>query len=173
MKILQTEIKWSGDGFGADYVLLKQVKRSDKAAIYERWQNKGAIYNGCEVFRIKMRHKGDKLPGGVVEAEDREVYPSANQFGISAWHVTRARAEVIFKELTEEVKEVLTPKNIADIVIPDGEFTCADFMELNKISQPEANKFLRENLDKTIKISKVSRKAGQLRGRPSNFYSKI
>lgn len=101
--------RWTGDGYGdASARLLTQVKRTATVALYERLVEKDKRPEGYEVFIIKMRHKGDALPGGLVEQEDREVYPSAGSFGFSAYHIYGlTNAQVKFDELVERerVKE--------------------------------------------------------------------
>jgi hypothetical protein len=166
---------WTGDGFSANPVHLKQVKRTETVALYERWQNKGETFNGYEVFVIKKRLKGQPLPGGLFEEEDREVYPSAGQFGKTAWHMPKTAAfakydELVTKGITDEAEE---NEPEAAVIVPVIEFTCGDLAESNSITYAEAQKFLKENIDKTIKLHRTGRKDGQTRGKPSNFYVKI
>lgn len=166
---------WTGDGFSANPVHLKQVKRTEAVALYERWHNEGQTFNGYEVFVIKKRLKGQPLPGGLFEQEDREVYPSAGQFGKTAWHCSKGQAFAKFDELVakgvadeDEENEVTAP-----VIVPVMEFTCGDLAESNGITYAEAQKFLKENIDKTIKLHRTGRKDGQTKGKPSNFYMKI
>lgn len=166
---------WTGDGFSANPVHLKLVKRTATVALYERWHNEGKTFNGCEVFVIKMRLKGQPLPGGLFEAEDREVYPSSGQFGKSAWHLTRKAAEAKFDELVEKGVTDADEENevAATVTVPVAEFTCGELAEANGISYGDAQKFLKENIDKTIKLTRTGRRLGIAKGKPSHFYSKI
>lgn len=104
MITLPQEKHWTGDGFGNAYArIFKQLKRNDKVALYARVVESSGSSEGYEVFHIKMRLKGQALPGGVFEQEDREVYPSANSFGKTAWQIDDlVRANTIFDELTKE-----------------------------------------------------------------------
>lgn len=104
MKILPINRRWTGDSFGDSYArIFKQLKRNDKVALYQRVIESSGNAEGYEVFHIKMRLKGQALPGGVFEQEDREVYPSANSFGKTAWQIDDlARANICFDELTKE-----------------------------------------------------------------------
>ena len=166
---------WTGDGFSSNPVHLKLVKRTATVALYERWHNKGETFNGYEVFVVKMRLKGQPLPGGLFEQEDREVYPACGQFGKTAWHCSKSSAFAKFDELVavgvaEEAEE---NEEAVAIVVPVVEFTCGDLAEANGISYAEAQKFLKENIDKTIKLNRQGRKPGVVKGKPSNFYVKI
>ena len=65
-----------------------------------------------EVFVAKRRYKGDKLPGGLVEAEDRERYPTANDFGFTAKEFKNlSSAESYFDELVEKMQVKEDKKN--------------------------------------------------------------
>ena len=114
--------RWTGDGFGdINARILNQLKRNDKAALYQRIVEKSGKSEGYEVFSISMRHKGDALPGGMVEAEDREVYPSAGSFGRTAWHHWNLKvAETRFEELTREETAKENPEPKKTPVPPDG-----------------------------------------------------
>jgi hypothetical protein len=173
MKSLELIKRWTGDGFGdAGARLLTQVKRNDKVALYSKTVENGGIQEGYEVFLIKMRYKGDKLPGGLVEEEDREVYPSANSFGKTAWQIsTLARAEEKFEALTkceiedESVKEPIT------LMVPVGEFTVGEMAEANKIEYPKAFLFIKSAVEAgSVKFVREERR--NAKGKPSKIYSK-
>jgi hypothetical protein len=63
----------------------KQIHREPDYAIYSKSQHGSTHVNSYEAFLIKRRYKGQPLPGGMFEREDREVYPSLGQFGFSAF----------------------------------------------------------------------------------------
>lgn len=166
---------WTGDGFSANPVHLKQVKRTATVALYERWHNEGATQHGYEVFVIKNRFKGQPLPGGLFEEDDREVYPSAGQFGKTAWHCSKGEAfrrfdELVAKGVAADAEDDEAPKVFT---VPVVEFTCGDLATANDATYAEAQSFIKENIDKTIKFIRQGRKAGTTKGKPSNFYAKI
>lgn len=173
---LPTMKVWTGDGFSANPVHLKQVKRTATVAMYERWHDKGTVFKGYEVFAVKMRLKGQPLPGGLFEAEDREVYPSSGQFGKTAWNPANLdRAESRYAELVAKgvAADSDEEETVATITVPVVEFTCKELAETNHMSYAEAQAFIKENIDKTIKFTRQGRTDGQTRGKPSNFYVKI
>lgn len=157
MRTLELVKIWSGDGLGpSSAVTLTQLKRTENVALYQRTQKNG-MPQGYEVFLIKKRLKGQALPGGQVEQEDRECYPGANSFGKTAWAPgSLAHAEKIYSELvkgkgavegdeddTEETPTVKTPvvlkavtttpavKTIVPLKFPAGEFTHSELATLN------------------------------------------
>ena len=119
MIILPTSKRWTGDGYGDNYArIFRQLKRNDKVALYARVVESSGHTEGYEVFHIKMRLKGQALPGGLFEQEDREVYPAAGSFGKTAWMTNDLlRAEQHFEELTKEE----TDKVIGDDEDKDNE----------------------------------------------------
>ena len=74
MQLLSTQ-------FTHDGRTLKQLSRSDKAAIYELRGWQGLLY-GYEVIRVRVQKEREQF--GKIFAE-REVYPAASQFGYIAW----------------------------------------------------------------------------------------
>lgn len=73
--------------------------------IYRRDRMDGTFFS-YEVFYSKRRHKGDKLPGGLVEAEDREVYPTCNSFGFNAKETNDIhRAEQFLSEFVKKLND--------------------------------------------------------------------
>jgi hypothetical protein len=79
--------------------------------IYRRERMDGSFVS-YEVFVAKRRYKGDKLPGGLVEAEDRERYPTANDFGFTAKEFKNlSSAESYFDELVEKMQVKEDKKN--------------------------------------------------------------
>lgn len=100
---LPEQKRWSGDGWGPNPRLLIQVKRSEKNAIYKVTEEKTGTVTGYEVFRIKIDPKGKKVFDAVLE-EDTEKYPTANNFGKSAWVVPNLiTAEAFFERLERGV----------------------------------------------------------------------
>ena len=98
MKLLEKEFVKNCEGVGD--TTFKQMKKQESNGlnvyIYNRTKEG---FNTYEVFVSKRRFKGQPLPGGNVEAEDREQYPTANHFGFTAKEVkTMAQAEVEFKK---------------------------------------------------------------------------
>lgn len=94
------------------FVQLKKVQTpSLNCYIYRREKLDGTFFS-YEVFIAKVRHAGDKLPGGLVELEDREVYPKASAFGFTAKEVKgMGAAEAFLAEFVEKLKEKEDKKN--------------------------------------------------------------
>ncbi len=63
-----------------------QVKRTSDVAMYRRENMDGSL-RSFEVFIVKNRKKGDALPNGAVEKEDRECYPGTSAFGRIAYQI--------------------------------------------------------------------------------------
>jgi hypothetical protein len=139
--------KWTSkeEGWASDPVILTQVERNDRVAIYSRC-HEGCPIRGYEVFLIKVIKKGTKQQGGSVEPDDREVYPRAAAFGFTAWCVLNLeRAQARFKQLTEE-------NATADTVKVEGEESGAAVIEDEGITWP-AGKFSCTELAESYKIS--------------------
>lgn len=172
---------WSGDGYGAAPITLKQVKRNEKAAVYHRFANDGTP-QGYEVFQIKVRLKGQALPGGLFEKEDREVYPSANAFGRIAWAIQSLETALAkFDDLTRnDVKEIdddaepTTSKIESALVIPDGEFTTVQFAEVNGLPPIGRGYLALKSLLASNAVKEVARRKVNVgKGRATVFYSKV
>lgn len=183
--------RWTGDGFGdAGARILTLVNRNDHAAIYKRTVERSGGFEGYEVFTIKVRHKGDALPGGLVEPEDREVYPAAGSFGKSASHVwNMAAAEAYFNACVakqderdaEDAEAELTgsvvnrrgrpsTKNKTPLLIPEGKFTHEDFATLNGVAKSACYLSLRALVDAGTIVLDSTRSSGK--GKPTNVFRK-
>ena len=171
MKLLEKEFVKNCEGVGD--TTFKQMKKQESNGlnvyIYNRTKEG---FNTYEVFVSKRRFKGQPLPGGNVEAEDREQYPTANHFGFTAKEVrTMAQAEVEFqkflnkndKEEEQQVKLVLSypPRfSMKDLLVSNPSWT-----------QPSAYVQLQKDI-KDGKIKEVARvKSATGRGKPSVIYS--
>ena len=189
MKILPLIKTWSGDGLGlAGAVTLTQIKRTDTVALYQRTQKNGAP-GGYEVFIIKKRLKGQPLPGGLFELEDREVYPSANSFGKtgwapgSLWHAMKIYNELVTGKIepvegedTEDAPEVPTVKREKKtpkvLTIPVAEFSCKELAASNQVEYPEAFIFLKSAVDLgTVKFVREERR--NVKGKPTKIFTKV
>ena len=197
MKTLPLQRLWTGDGRGlASAVTHTQLKRTDTTALYSVTDKRGVII-GYEVFIVKKRLKGQPLPGGLFEEEDREVYPSANSFGRIAWAPANlSEAERRYNELcspavkleaedeeVETVAPVVTgeprrrgrqPSNkpAVNLTIPVAEFTVGELAEQNGVQYPIAFMFLKGELEKnTVKLLRTEKRCVG-KGKPSNIYAK-
>jgi hypothetical protein len=153
--------------------LFTQVKKQEAGGlncyIYKR-EKEG--FRKFEVFVSKRRMKGDKLPGGAVEAESRECYPKAHSFGVTAKEVvTMAQAEVEFQKFLnkndkEEDKEVKAGLNYP------ARFSMKELLVANPDwSQPTAYIQVQKDI-KDGKITEVDRvKSATGRGKPAVIYS--
>jgi hypothetical protein len=171
MKLLEKEFVKNCEGVGD--TTFKQMKKQESNGlnvyIYNRTK-KG--FNTYEVFISKRRFKGQPLPGGNVEAEDREQYPTANAFGFTAKEVRNmAQAEVEFQKFLnkndkEEDKEVKAGLNYP------ARFSMKDLLVSNPSwTQPSAYVQLQKDI-KDGKIKEVARvKSATGRGKPAVIYS--
>ncbi len=81
--------------------LLKQIHRSQHAAVYSVTDEKTGVQHGFEVFEIRVQ-AARTLPNGVSFAH-KEIYPSDTCFGVWAFAPrTRERAKEIFFEMEIE-----------------------------------------------------------------------
>ena len=187
MKSLELIKVWTGSGYGNyEARLMTQVKRENNVAMYSRTIQKTGVQEGWEVFKFKFIKAGTQLPGGQVEKEDREQYPSDNAFGRHAWHVsTLDRANELFNELLKvKVVEPITPKEVVVkaprtpketqlINLPNHEFTINEVVESSKITYPIVYLFIKAQVENgSVKITrKVPNSSG--RGRQTNIYAKV
>jgi len=151
MKKLEKKFKCNYDKVGDCNFI--QVKRTDDVAMYRREYMDGT-FKSYDVFIVKRRYKGDPLPGGVVEKEDRECYPSANSFGRIAFDCkTEDQAEIRFDQLVKKAKESQDAKEESkrtgkpnrgrrkakkmEVNKPNGKFTMKFLVESTGYSQPQ------------------------------------
>jgi hypothetical protein len=87
MKLLDTQ-------FNKDGRTLKQLERTEKAAIYELRGGQGLLY-GYEVIKIKVKKKREVF--GNLSTE-REVYPNDSQFGSKAWSFGKNHKKQAFEK---------------------------------------------------------------------------
>jgi len=197
MKELPISRIWTGDGRGAtDAVTHTQIKRAADVAMYSVTNKAGKIVS-YEVFHIKKRLKGQALPGGLFEAEDREVYPSANSFGKSAWSPgSLENAESIYDNLVngkhvhdnDDVEDVTITDDVEiqkptsgrrgrvkgerpSLTIPLAEFSIKELAELNNVDYPIASVFVKEAMmEKSIAFVKEERR--NVKGKATKIYKK-
>lgn len=170
MKTLELEKIWTGDGYGqAEAITLKQIKRNDTSAIYQRFANNGNP-QGFEVFTIKVVEAGTPLPGGVVVPETYEQYPTANKFGKTAWHVgTLEKAEAIYERLNAAPTDA---KVFVKFDIPMGEFTAGELAEQNDVEYITASNFIKAALaNNTMQFIREERR--NVKGKASKLYSAV
>lgn len=90
------------------------------AYIYRRERMDGSFV-AFEVFVAKRRFKGQPLPGGLFEEEDREQYPTANNFGFTAKETkSMIQAEKFLAEFVEKMQAKEDKKNGVKVVEDDG-----------------------------------------------------
>lgn len=165
-----------------------QVKRTDDVAMYRRENMDGSI-RSYEVFLVKNRKKGDALPNGAVEKEDRECYPGTAMFGRIAYDCkTEEQAETRYDELIERAVELkaaaaeskATGKRVirrnkkkVDIQLPKGKFTMKMLIAETGMTQPVLYLIV-QNLIKTGKVVEVERiRVEGQRGKASVVYSSV
>jgi len=165
-----------------------QVKRTNDVAMYRRENMDGSL-RSYEVFLVKMRKKGDPLPNGAVEKEDRECYPGSAVFGRIAYDCkTEDQAEARYEELIERAVElkaaaaeskatgkrvVRRNKKKVDVQLPNGKFTMKMLVAETGMTQPVLYLML-QNLIKTGKVVEVERvRVEGQRGKASVVYSVV
>lgn len=181
MRLLQKQFTSNFDKVGdCEFTQLEKHEGKDNNVyIYERKRdNKLFSY---EVFISKRRLKGQPLPGGAFEAEDREQYPGAAQFGFTAKETRNfEQAKVFFREFIdkldtkEENQDHPENKKKKTLVLPDGNFCIKDLVVLNpNISQP----LIYVEIQKLIKLGTIEikdrKKSVSGRGKPTVFYGKV
>jgi hypothetical protein len=83
------------------------IKREGDVALYKRSRPGSESNPEFEVFLVKKRFKGQPLPGGVFEKEDRECYPGAASFGKTAFFCnTLGNAEKKFLQLRAKEQDI-------------------------------------------------------------------
>jgi hypothetical protein len=184
----QTSFITNADGTGDQ--VFTQLKRNGPVAIYRRDRISTGHTFGFEVVILKHVKAGQPLPGGNVVKADYEAYPGSSSFGKSAWfYMSEADAELkmdkviktlstpasVEGEATEAVEDVLVSvvevkkKSDTTWVIPQGEFTQADFAKANGL--PERGtvyNILQSVINKGMVKLADRRKIGG--GRPTSFY---
>lgn len=162
-------------GFITEPLDYRQVKRTDKAAIYERSRN-GQVYD-YEVFLIKIDPKGkvQKFPNGTTNIleDDTEKYPSNNQFGRIAWAcINLEAAERRFEMLKQQsIDDEQEPASVKEMLIPVGEFTVGELAAKNNVEYPQAFLFIKSGLEsKNIKFLREERR--HAKGKASKIYAK-
>jgi len=120
--------------------------------IFKRSRKDGS-FTSFETFIAKRRYKGQPLPGGAVEAEDREQYPKGNAFGFTAKESRHLpMAEIHFNEFVQKLTKQEVPEpvegeevvNVAhvsgtrgrtkiefDFHLPSGDFTMKEVEAAN------------------------------------------
>jgi hypothetical protein len=164
-----------------------QVKRTKEVAMYRRENMDGSV-RSYEVFLVKTRKKGDALPNGAVEKEDRECYPGTSAFGRIAYDCkTEDQAETRYDELIERAKDLLEAseeskrtgkkgvrkKKKTEIALPTGKFTMKMLVAETGMSQPVLYLML-QNLVKQGVVQEVERvRVEGQRGRATVVYSSV
>ena len=177
-----------------------QVKRTNSVAMYRREHMDGQI-KSYEVFLIKTRKKGDPLPNGAVEKEDRECYPGTAMFGRIAYDCkTEAQAEERYDDLikraqelsdakeesiktgkrvrpkrpkAEVVKKPKREKKKIEVKLPTGKFTMKMLVAETGLSQPTLYLYI-QNLIKEGLVREVDRvRVEGQRGKASVVYSSV
>ena len=172
MKLLEKQFVKNCDGVGdTTFTQLKKKEVNGKNIyIYSREKPNWIRY---EVFIAKQRFKGQPLPGGAVEAEDREQYPTANSFGFTAKEVTTLeRAEIVFNEFISKKDDSAPEVTQSTLNYSAGKFTMKDLLLNNPTwSQPRAYIQIQKDIKAGL-IKEVDRvKNANGRGKPSVVYS--
>lgn len=189
MKKLEKSFVMNADKVGDN--TFTQIKREGQVAIYQRTDMDGE-HRSYEVFIIKCRYKGQPLPGGQVEKEDRECYPGAASFGKIAYDCkTLDRAEERFAELLVKVKESEDNREEAErtgkpvrkgrkpskesktVAVPKGKFTMKFLMGETGSSQPILYPIVKRWIaEGVVKVVGEHREEGQ-RGRAQVVYEAV
>lgn len=189
---MQTEFITNADGCG-DH-LFTQLVRKGNVAVYRRDRVGGTVF-GYETIIIKTVKAGTVyVKGGKATETDTESYPGAASFGKTGFsYITEKDAMDKFNDLVkkEENKTVVDDepmtlgfvtssvvedepttvvKNNSDgVLIPSGEFTQADFAEVNNLPpRGSVYNLLKSMIEKGS--VKESRRVSFGRGRPTVMY---
>lgn len=172
MKILEKQFICNADLCG-DHTFT-QVRKDNGVAIYQRTNGDGKLV-GYEVFVVKTRKKGDKLPGGNVEKEDRECYPGAAAFGKTAWFVMSLdRAQEHFDRLVDKLgnAQTKTKKQVVETVIfpKNRDFTVKMMVTELKVPRRYIRRAIKQMLvtKELIEVGKIKSESGK--GQPSVVY---
>ena len=187
MKKLEKKFTMNADKVGDCNFI--QVKRTDDVAMYRRENLDGTI-RSYEVFLIKTRKKGDPLPNGMVEKEDRECYPGSAAFGKIAYDCkTEDQAENRYEQLIKKAKDSQEAKDEAvrtgkpnkgrrakkatTVVKPNGKFTMKFLVESTGYSQPQLYPIVKQWLTtgSVAVVGKQKPEAG--RGKPALVYAAV
>lgn len=160
----------SGEGsFSQNPLTYTQLQRTDKVALYERSRD-GKVFD-YEVFFIKIEPKGKKTFNQILE-DDREHYPSHEQFGRIAWSLsTKDRALQRYKELCNKSEAPEEENSVKPLLFPVGEFSTTELAEFNKISYPNASVFVKVSFEAGI-IKFVRDEHRNARGKATRLYTK-
>lgn len=109
----------------------KQIHREPDYAIYSKSPHGDPHVNSYEAFFVKRRYKGEPLPGGLFEKEDREVYPSHGQFGFTAFDC-KTEADAF-----ERIKWLKSKKNELPVVADEDESLHEAKKHATKPERPE------------------------------------
>lgn len=172
MKTLELVKRWTGDGFAQNPVLLTQVKRNAKVALYKRTFEKTGKFNGYEVFLIRVDPKGKRVFDTVLE-DDEEKYPTAQQFGRTAYHFYNEKYALFqFDELTKKAD-----KNAAGeeeekkpVVVPTDEFTVGEFAEKNSLQYASAFLIVKDAV-KNGSVKFIREERRNAKGKASKIYA--
>lgn len=174
MKLLEKSFVKNCEGVGD--TLFTQLKKQESNGlnvyIYHRTKEGFSTY---EVFVARQRLKGQPLPGGNVEQEDREQYPTANHFGFTAKEVkTLGRAEIVFNEFLNKREENDEEPKIVSLKYPKNNFSMKDLLVANTDwSYPKAYLQVKKDVENGLvkEVKRVKSESG--RGKPSVIYSII
>jgi hypothetical protein len=92
MELLPFEIKKNG-------FIYKQINRTENAAMYSQNIENDEIPVAYEVFQIRQQKESVSKMGGVdIVFKAKELFPSDEQFGLTAWSfIDKRKAEARFK----------------------------------------------------------------------------
>ena len=189
----QTQFVTNNDACGDN--IFTQVKREGNVAIYKRTDMDGFNVPQFEVVVLKTVKAGTVFAKGAKPTEnDYESYPGAKGWGKTGWTaLSLERAEIKMKEVITGVVETIEIKEDTDapkaqtvtvarvskvkgnstpVVIPEKEFTQADFAAVNGL--PARGKVYNVLIGEIAKGTvKEARRAKVGPGRPTVFYTGV
>ena len=139
MKLIEKKFIKNYDQVGECDFTQMEMHETPKVNVYIYKREKPGFLR-FETFIAKRRYKDQPLPGGKVEAEDRECYPTANHFGFTAWEfcdITTAKDKVkhILSRLDDmQVDEAGVKKaKRPELIYPKGKWTMKDVVKINPL----------------------------------------
>ena len=170
MITLATDFVSGVDGF-IPPLTYKQIVRSNKVAVYQRFTKDG-IFKDFETIVIRIIPKGTSIFNQPPTEEDAEKYAVTSSWGKTGFSFKNLlAAQEKMKEL--ELKDIQEEKDETEIVfqIPNGLFSTNELAQFNKVAYPEASLFLKEKLlNNSIRFVRSERR--QAKGKETNLYEK-
>lgn len=191
MKQLQTEFIKNVDKAGDHKFVQLEVNPERTYALYKRLViDEDMRVFGYEVIAIKHRLKGQLLPNGSVEEQDRECYPGVQSFGKKGWFFPSEESarkkynqlispkevikiDSVVKKVSSGKKRGKARKYSTTLTFPPYPFTVKDLMDIHNEPQPTVYLKLKTYIEKGEVKEIGSKKNPFGRGKPTKIYQTV